>query len=138
MTHQQLLTPRWLVLGDWPGREHDKYVIGEIIIESTSPKELPRNQDGKLRWKMQWEKYPRLFRRLMWFEERNLEELIEHVKFIRDSDTNEVYQVYKFDKFVCLDCLLLDDTGTFGSLIPLERQHVPATEDEFHQYIASL
>lgn len=134
---EQLLVPRWLVLGDWPGRERGKYDIGDIITDSTSPKELPRDQNGNLRWKYEWEKYPRLFKRLMWFEERNLEELSEHIKFIRDTDTNEVYQVFKFDKFLVLECFLLDDSGTFGSMIPLERKHIPATEEDYNQYLAS-
>lgn len=73
----------------------------------------------------------------MWYEERNLEQLIEYVKFIKDTNTNEVYQVYKFHKFICLECFLLDGSGKMGSLIPLDRQHVPATEEDYHQYKAS-
>lgn len=137
MTHQQLLLPRWLVLGDWPGREHDKFNIGDIITDSQSPKELPRDQNGNLRWRFEWEKYPQLFKMLWWWEKRDKNELGEHVKFIKDTDNNEVLPVYGFGDYIGIEGFFIHESCKWSEFIWIGKHHLPATEEDYNQYITT-
>ena len=92
MEPKDFLQQRWLVLGNWPGRQKDRYKIGEIITESTDPKQLPKNQYGELRFPLQWEESPLLFKKLNWWEEREIE-IMKSIKYLKNFKRNQFYEV---------------------------------------------
>jgi hypothetical protein len=73
MTSEELQTPRYKVIADYP---HSPYKIGDII---TFDQRLWINSDYKLADKS-IDKYPHLFKKLEWHEEREPEEMPEYVK----------------------------------------------------------
>lgn len=71
-----LLKPRYIAIADYPGYtfEIGKILDDEIIIESMI-------------------KYPHLFRKLEWWEERNIEDMPIYLKF--DEDRNTISYINK-------------------------------------------
>jgi hypothetical protein len=134
----EFLKQRWLVLGNWPGRQPDRYHIGEIITEANGPNELPRNQYGELRFPLPWEDCPLLFQKLMWWEERE-EELMKTVKYLKNTKRNQFYQVSEMVPAFSIE----EDIYSFKAknrrgqeivgYIDLTKDYIPITEEEFNR-----
>lgn len=130
MTHtteqvKELLKPRYKVIGDFP---HSSMPVGMIIKVET--KDLAF-----------WDKYPHLFRKLHWWEEREVSEMPECVSFISKSlkekygDEDEA----KIRKFIKIIRWAKDDEGNWfysGSKFNrIGHTYMPATLEEYNQYI---
>lgn len=116
MTIEKLTEARFKVIADWPGCT---YVIGDILTPIIT-------QIGNLN------KYPHLFRRLYWYEERNLEELPKYIK-MRDT----VYLVKEWKKSMFKDDYHASNRNEEGSDILniswyfAKKESLPATKEEF-------
>jgi hypothetical protein len=138
MTPQELLIQRWLVLGNWPGREPKKYNTGDIITDTGNPKELPRDQNGNLRFRLQWEECPLLFQKLKWWEERD-EEVMKSVKYLKNTRRNQFYEVLQMLPAFSIN----EDIYSFKAknrrgqeivgYVDLTEDYIPITEEEFNQ-----
>lgn len=79
MTAQELMKPRFEVIGDYPGNDIS---VGEVF-ES--------NSDWPESYLL---KYPHLFRKLNWWEHRKEEDMPKKVK---TPDYDNVYEIVKWD-----------------------------------------
>jgi len=138
MIPAEFLIPRWLVLGNWPGRQKDRYYIGEIITETNNPNELPKNQYGELRFSLPWEDCPLLFQKLKWWEERNTE-TIQTVRYLKNIKRNQYYEVLEMVESFSI----IEEAYSFKAknhrgqtiigYINLTEDYIPITEEEFNQ-----
>lgn len=105
MSNEDLMKPRYKVIADYPGNYR---LIGEIfsaVGDSYSVKY----------WCAEKDKYPHLFQRLEWWQERNLEDMPQFVKVTREEcvkDTGLYCKVYKWSVF---DHKLPLVSGQFGA-----------------------
>lgn len=106
------MTPRYKQIADYPGSD---YEVGEIIVGTS---------EGFIKWfeKARLNKYPHLFRRLEWWEERKFEELPQYIRHIKNGG---IYQVRS--------------NGTqWDAFLLVLRECVPATLEEYEQYMKEV
>lgn len=106
---QELLKPRYKVIGDFP---HSSMPVGMVFCKEYS--------DGDF-----WDKYPHLFRKLEWWEERTVEEMPEYIKIV---DTGEVVKVDTYR----LGIGFIANNLTIKKV--LSTNTLPATEQEYLTY----
>lgn len=92
MTTKELLKPRWKVIADFPCNVGQD--VGEIISECEYKSEpdcyfVKIDLDGKI-FGICPDDYPHLFKKLKWWEERDIKDLPDYIKKI---DTEVVYKV---------------------------------------------
>ena len=124
MTVEQLMQPRYKVIADYP---NSIYKIGEIV-----------QQFGKDFFNTAFfEKYPQLFSKLEWWQDRKPEDM---PRYIKDKNGIKVYEVYKH--FTCTypphrDGEWFDDPNCF-LINPGYAQnysfYLPATQTDYEQY----
>ncbi len=124
MTPEELLIPRYKVISDWP--DNAKRTVGEIITsESESHSKY-------------FETYPVLFKKLEWWEDRKPEDMPAYVRCIRTPDQN-----------IMPDMVLKtpdwNTTWVKGSIgqtkhfvVVNTNCFVPATEEEYNNYLSTL
>lgn len=85
MTAQELLIPRYKVIADYPG---SVYVVGEIISDDTNCIEFLEELD----------KYPHIFEKLNWWEQRTVEEMPKRLicKAIPET-AHEIIEIEEWD-----------------------------------------
>ena len=88
MTTEELLQPRFKVISPYPCSIHK---LGDIILTYKSAMSYAVQIDD-VSEKICLEDYPNIFKKLKWFEDREIEDLPEYLK-----DKNEIYKVYKYD-----------------------------------------
>lgn len=134
MTIEELLKPRWKVIADFPCNVgHD---VGEIISEYKYKSEpdccfIEIDLDGKI-FGICPDDYPHLFRKLKWWEEREIEDMpnyirVEHtIPLAYYQNLNGVYKVgeYISDGFI-------PDKGDGIKSISFNKWVFPATEQEY-------
>jgi hypothetical protein len=132
MTTEQLLAPRYKVIASYPSMKSEGLDVGTII----TCKKYDNDFSEKF-WCEMNDQYPHLFRKLVWWEERDLSDMppyvtvgTSHEQFLR---IGEVYKVTEWDpSFV----LLVYPNKDFG--VPFMRHlFLPATESDYQSYIAS-
>lgn len=121
----ELLKPRFKVIADFPDsdykvwniedRDWTKYVNGED------------ETDGVL-WRIS--DFPHLFKKLEWWEERSQEEMPKYIKSIHGKICDEVLQ-YDFKNFGVY-------IKSFNSISADIRNFIPATEQEYTQYLSLI
>jgi hypothetical protein len=137
-TPEDFLIPRWLVLGHWPGREPGKFNVGDIISDNGNPRELPLDQNGNRRFRLQWEECPCLFKKLKWWEEREISEM-KSIKYIKNTKWNRFYQVLEMVPAFSIsqDIYSFKAKNRKGQevvgYIDLTDEYIPTTEEEFNQ-----
>lgn len=109
MTKEELLRPRVKVIAPYPKMP---YKLGAIL-------EIDEQHSNKY-----FDDYPHLFRRLEWWEERDASDMPEYVK----QKNNDFFT--KVDKYF-YDCFRSGDDKYWI------RYYLPATEEEYLQYIKS-
>lgn len=121
-----LLIPRYKVIADYPGSKSDCLNIGDIITDDG--KKAAINQNGVPVFPMEWHKYPHLFQPMSWYAERKVEEMPLYLK-----KGNKVIQVsYEyFDNQLMVRNVINENLMPLGAIGDL----VPATKDEYEQYI---
>jgi len=78
MTTEELLKPRWKVIADFPFNTY--YKVGGVITDDRLM--AARNETGHAVFACEWNDYPNIFRKLKWWEERNIEDMPEYVKML--------------------------------------------------------
>lgn len=140
MTPEELLRPRYKVVADY---FHNPYQIGDIIT-------LPENNRSVHLTTIQYtdefgenvkqqnhyapkiiEKYPHLFEKLEWWEERKPEDLPKFIKAKNDGDVQELIAVTECGFKVKWGNKKKYRIGVFNRFIP-------ATEAEYTQYVKTL
>jgi hypothetical protein len=91
MSIEQLLIPRYRVIADYPCSE---FLVGDIFIfdDSESYDNLYDSKNGVFINTV--EKYPHLFKKLEWWEERKISELPKHIAWYDPSDKAELLPKY--------------------------------------------
>jgi len=115
MTPEELMKPRWKVIGDFPG---SPFVMGQVFTIPSFDKEFTRKY-----WAEEKDKYPHLFRRLEWFEERKEEELSKFVK----TPGDDILELIVAGEWHLLNGRTISHKGL--------SQCVPATETEYNEYL---
>lgn len=93
---EMLLRPRWKVTNIWPDMGDNQFFEGEII-------ELNAQDEDCSQWKVRrkdstlydafFENYPHLFKRLEWWEEREISALPQYIK---ESNTGKIGKVFEW------------------------------------------
>lgn len=81
MSTEELLQPRFKVIANFPGSWFD---IGEITKNNFASFDL--------------EDYPNIFKKLKWWEERNIKDLPEYLKQEKDGKIYNIYKVLDYVK----------------------------------------
>lgn len=123
MTTEELLKPRRKVIAPWPGMERDGIKVGDIIIDPDRPNECCRYLDGSAAFTFDWDKYPHLFKRLEWWEERKPEDMPEYVKY---DDVS---------LFVPKQRVCKGSQAPFNAFNFTAVDFLPATESEYQSFI---
>lgn len=114
LTPEELLRPRYKVIADYPSTF---WSIGDII----DPEELHT----------QFEKYPHLFQKLEWWQERGIDDMPEYVKFF-----NNVYRISGWD-FSAYITGYIDskDPLLIPKVITMNNDVYPDTKEEYESFI---
>jgi hypothetical protein len=116
MDIENLLTPRFKIIADFPGNTFD---INDLITD------LNAIQITEL------EEYPHLFKKLLWFEDRQLNEMPKFLKHTLSGKTT-YHKVNNWDlsnpNFIEWKCE--EDFGNFGMWLK-DFNYMPCTEAEY-------
>lgn len=129
MRNEELLKPRWKVISDYPNQGYAK--IGDILNEDDFL--IHDENTGEVIGKYNPEKYPAIFKKIEWWEERTPEEMPKYLRFSEywvckvKTHFQTEYTIYQAETaFICADT---------GYVYPY-RLVIPATEEEYLQYIS--
>lgn len=78
MTPQELLKPRYKAIADWPFMEQYLVEVGKIYSHDWNNKMAKINGDAFSTLPL--DKYPHLFKKLEWWEDRKVEDMPGYVK----------------------------------------------------------
>ena len=93
MTAKELLKPRFKIIADYPGNDFGK--IGTILNRDWT-KFLNDDETQSPIWKIS--DYPHLFRKLNWWEERDVPEMPKKVSS-KFTEPNQIYLIEEWDFF---------------------------------------
>lgn len=83
---ENLLKPRWKVIANYP---NSPYKIGQILNNDWHEYDLPANELFSIATiYFEAHQYPAIFKKLEWWEERDIEEMPEYVKWTQDKFSN--------------------------------------------------
>lgn len=122
---EHLLTPRFKVIADFPGCP---WLIGRVLVKEGGHYECHKAPASlKIR---NPEKFPAVFKKLEWHEERTLEEMPQYVK-----KRDEVYKVLRVEGDGAGELILfIDENDTLGWYF---NDFQPATEEDYNNYLQS-
>lgn len=134
-TVEELMRPRYKVIADYPD---SKFKVGEIL-EQDMPIDYPgwfstnrrSNNDG--RFEEILKKFPHIFQKIEWWEERNKEEMPEYVRVAPNWPyrTGEVYKVESVERRGAENLLKIET-----DVNPLDPMYfIPATQSEYQSFI---
>lgn len=89
--------PRYKVTGDYPTREYDGWKIGDVIqlIQPQFDKEYYCYHTGYMLWNPEkFNKYPTLFRKLHWWEDKRKEDLPQYLRYGTNGKVRKVNEYY--------------------------------------------
>ncbi len=121
MTKEQLLVPRWKVIADFPG---NTFYIGEIFdlpSEFTHQQIIIKGNNEEIDLDVDLHKYPLIFRKLEWWEDRKLEDMPKYIKF-RNSNI-----LFETDTYTGHGEAIMNKTNVHHNLY----YYLPATEEEY-------
>jgi hypothetical protein len=118
LSKEELLKPRYKVIADFPGMEDYGLKVGEIV-DSSFHRDLISNLNFL-------NKYPHLFKKLEWWEEREEGDL---PKYLKSFNSDTFYKVLKYN-VTSGDVWVESFNGISISII----HFVPATQEEYEQY----
>lgn len=127
-TVEELMRPRYIVENLWPD---SPYQVGEILVPDFEDRDKwvvegyglisPVLNDNPNKW-------PHIFRKLSWWQERKEEELPNYLRHRNGT----IYKVFKYHmEFGCVDLSEDDEFPTSFAYL------TPATESEYNDYIKS-
>lgn len=149
MTNEELLQHRYEVIVSYPNSE---FYVGDIIEEGVNGfcKKIRSLKGGSAMYNMvMFEIHPQIFRKLEWWEKRDIKDMPEYVKCIYGETSLDYQQVYKSiswglfkdegrnfgnegDPFANIE--ILHDTRTHdkGEIVTIHAKWLfPATKDEY-------
>lgn len=86
-TPEELMKQRYIVIADWPQGNINPFHVGDILEEQSIY--FTRINNAKSIHRDEIVKYPHLFKRLCWWEERKPQEMPEYVKRIGILDRSK-------------------------------------------------
>ena len=131
MIQEELLKPRYEVIADYPNNE--KYKVGDILqLETTGGVSNTLTDDNYVdEYESFFITYPHLFRKLEWWEKRDIKDMPEYVKCTQTPDQlhfpNEVYKV----KWIGYSW----GESEKGTIVTGTNCYIPATLEEYTNYI---
>lgn len=133
MDTETLLRNRVILLNDYPRCSYKK---GSVFIKTFHPDNetfywelLDHTNDMQFDWP---ERYPHLFRKLQWWEERAESELPEYVKFYEPLPIKEsIWKVHEW-RFGLKHPLIKTDCDIVWRELSI--MDLPATEKEYFEY----
>jgi hypothetical protein len=151
MSIEELLKPRYKVIADYPFRDH--FLLSEIIElnEFDGRNHLSKDMQewfvikpklngtgSPMSWyESNFNKYPHLFKRLEWWEERDEKDMPEYVKHKIDA---EVYKLKKQAETTPSDAYCVKrasiESESYYQWLSLY-DLLPATYEEYEQYLQS-
>lgn len=142
MNKEQLLMPRFKVIANYPG---SPYKVGKIItlnkIYGTSPAALISAYAGNAEthyWPLhEFEKYPAIFQRLEWWEERAIENLPQYCKVTEKAVYDMGAGVHQISHYRIDDKYEYAYLKSNGWPVPVQ-WFEPSDEAEYLAYKASL
>lgn len=128
---QKLLQPRYLVIA--PNGYHypnSPFLDGEILVQQSKGIWLVHTKDGINSFHDRHpENYPNLFRKLEWWEER---EIADMPSFLKDTADGEIYKVSSYEN---KDMVVIIPNKGFGDLRYTNISHfLPASYEQFESY----
>ena len=124
MTKEQLLNPRYKVVTEYP---ESPYTINQIIYASEHPDRV-----GEMEF---FEKYPKIFHKLMWWEERKIEDMLPYIGYFGNGKWNWICKVIKHfseDAYCIVECA--DKYGITRKYNQGYWACTPTTEEEFNSF----
>jgi hypothetical protein len=144
MTNEELLEQRFKVIADYPYSPHK---IGDIIqsnhggdgIHQTTiqykdefGEEISQQNLCKSK---SFEKYPTLFRKLEWWEERDSHDLPEYIKnTLFGTKLWIVYKVIEYGSNTWKQFYALTSDSKTGQIFLKNAEAIPSTEEEYLRY----
>lgn len=121
MTVEELMKPRYKVIAPYPSMKAEGLNVGDIIV----CKDFDNDFSEKY-WCEMNDAYPHLFRKLEWWEFRSDQNIPKYIKF---NDISCFYPVERVCKGV---------DAPFNGFGFTYNQFLPATEQEYNDYIKSI
>lgn len=98
MTPEELLIPRYEIIADYPNSPFKK---GDILFKHTCEGAdgyvyvIPHDfiTSGSLTYECDVERFPKIFRKLAWWEDRKPEDL---PKYLKETDTGKVFEPTRY------------------------------------------
>lgn len=138
MTKEELLKPRFKCIADFPGNEW--FEVGEVYevgFNGVILKDEIRKWDKDNYIITQPEKYPAIFLKLNWWEERKLEDIPKYIK--NDDGIYELLDVPPEKRGSICKWIVKaqEEDAEFGvtDIYVLDNHMLPATEEEYLNYI---
>jgi hypothetical protein len=122
MNTDTLLKPRYKVIADYPD---SKYSVGDILPGCFSDWDEDADDDFIDEQMRHVKKFPHLFRRLEWWEERSVDEMPRYIKH-KLGGYHEVFQWHKNSKDVWI-CDAKIAYFFIGDIVPI-------TEEEYSKF----
>lgn len=131
MSVEELLKPRYKVIAEWP---ESTFEIGQIITKSDLVEDWLQTDNFLHGFKLSAvEKYPHLFKKLEWWEERKLEDMPKYVRWDYKPGCDGAHMknlIAKVDGWVQASYGVISQGQTTSSHFWL-----PATEQEYNDYL---
>lgn len=132
MTNEELLKPRFKVTADYPDSD---YIVGQILsFNKFSYSQGEKNfyaYGEKRLYENYFIPYPYLFKKLSWWEEREIKDMPEYVCFT-ESPNKEIWEVkeWKISKAFGMEFWTEDEGRRFRNICS-ECSIIPATQSEY-------
>lgn len=149
LSNEELLKQRYKVIAQYPEIEKHNLRLGDIITRSENPMYCDKTQDGNPVVAIDHEIFPANFKRLEWWDERNLydkkveQEVISLIPFLKAKGELHKGQVHKVKCFTAImfgymsgvrDAFESYDEDSYHTTIFELRYFEPATEQEYLTY----
>lgn len=128
MTPEELLKPRWKVIADYP---NSPFIIGQIFVIPNFDKDFTKKY-----WADDKDKYPHLFQRLEWWEERKPDEMPEYLKCLSPVFKWSKGDIIKVSKWIeCFGPSVRFYTDYTDKVTHSPFSFIPAAEADYTAYI---
>jgi len=117
-----LLTNRYKVIAEYPDSTRS---VGTVITTDSS-----KSEEWQQRHCDFFDRYPNLFRKLEWWEERGKEELPQYLKDIKFGLPMKVFKWSDKNP----DCFVSEANSDSGYL-SYAKQYLPSTEQEYNEFM---
>lgn len=129
---KDLMTPRYEVIADYP---ESKFKIGQTVtLKEIHPYSGYSFISGDFVLSPEWfDKYPHLFRKLQWYEKRDIKDMPEYVKYVDSNELNRLSEKEWEGMFS-----FINNNDSIGcQLLKKLNKALPATKSEYDNYINS-